>query len=186
MRNTWFDAIGKLVHGRVSFRVHRHLTYLDPVFVFQVFTYLRIMGREQEIDMIKPRQVFQKCKRGFRGLFGVGTRIQFVENTEMSNDGQVAMTTCLDRVQYFFASARLGLEKTVAFRRIRNVQIRMQMGIHMRYSSVTVTTAAKLLRKYHIQQRRLQIRRLARCIGSRQQHVSIHPTVVLDRIVAQG
>lgn len=105
--DSFFDSIC-VYHGSVFTRIYHHLVVLHTIGFLQFLANRNIMCCQDKVHVRESRQVAQESIGRFGSLRRVGSRIKFVENTEVS----VAFVRGFvqDNIDDFFASTRFGLE----------------------------------------------------------------------------
>jgi len=132
------------------------------------------MRGQDEIHVFEIVEVFQKGVSGLRGLGGIGARVQFVEYAKVATRRR---GVALNGVQNVFATSRFGLKERVSFRRVGNIQVRVNVGIRVQ-DTLGVKAAADLLRENDIDGRGFQKGRLAARIGSRKNHILVQAAAI--------
>ncbi len=114
---------------------------------------LDVVRGQHEVHARVLGQVRNVAVRAGDGFVGVGARIQLVKNAEVPYRGAKPPG---EFVQNLLAAPGLRLEQAVAPRRVRDVQVAVQLAVRVYARARFVEPVAQLLRKQDVQHRHLQ------------------------------
>lgn len=153
-----------------------HLEVAHPIIFLEAFAEIQVVRGQDEIDVFKLVEVFQKGVSCLRGLGGISARVELVENAEMAT----GIRRCrVDGVQNVFATSAFGLEERVAFRRVGDIEVRMNVGIRVQ-DTLGIKSAADLLTKDDVDGRGFQKGGFAASIRSGDDHILVQTAIVLN------
>ena len=140
--------------------------------LFKELAQLDVVRGQHEVHARVLGQVRNVAVRAGDGFVGVGARIQLVKNAEVPYRGALPPAPPLcgrlllpffrggrfpgEFVQNLLAAPGLRLEQAVAPRRVRDVQVAVQLVVRVYARARFVEPVAQLLRKQDVQHRHLQ------------------------------